>query len=283
MGSRAAPVAAFATILVWSSLYSVGRVGLRHFDPLLFSALRVVTAAAVLTLMALPLRVGLPARGDRWRVLASGLIGMTAYQSLLNAGLEVVESAAAAVLIALSPILVALMSISFIGERMTGWGWIGLGAAFFGLVLVVLGQGDGLRLGVSGILVVLAAIAHAAYIVMTKRLMSKYRPVQVVTWAMWSAALAFLPLMFRALPELAAAPGDAIVAFLYLGICSSALGFILWARALVDAPASVVASALYATPPLSTLFGWLLLGERPTPTVLLGGAVILSAVGAGDP
>ena len=278
MGSRVALVAAFATILVWSSSYTVARVGLRHFDPLGFSALRIITAALTLSLLVIPLRVGLPVRGDRWWVFASGIVGMTLYLSLLNTGLQVVESATAAILIGMSPIMVALMSMGFIGERLTKWGWAGLLAAFLGLVLVVLGQGDGLRLGVSGILVVLAAIAHAAYIVMTKRLMSRYRPVQVVTWAMWSAALAFLPLMFRALPELVAAPGDAIVAFLYLGICSSALGFILWARALVDAPASVVASALYATPPLSTLFGWLLLGERPTPTVLLGGAVILSAV-----
>ena len=278
MGSRVALVAAFATILVWSSSYTVARVGLRHFDPLDLSVLRIITAAATLSLMAVPLRVGLPARGDRWWVFVSGVLGMTVYWSLINTGLVVVESATAAILLGLSPIMVAVMSLGFIGERLTRWGWAGLLAAFVGLVLVVLGQGSGVRFGASSLLIVLGAIAHAGYIVMTKPLMSRYRPVQVVTWAMWSATLTVLPVVSRVLPSLATAPGEALFSFIYLGIAASALGFVLWARALVDAPASVVASALYATPPLSTLFGWVLLDEQPTLWVLAGGVAILAAV-----
>lgn len=113
---------------------------------------------------------------------------------------------------------------------------------------------------------------------MTKRLMSKYRPLQVVTWAMWSATVGALPLILRVLPKVTEAPGEAIFSFIYLGVGASALGFVLWARALADAPASVVASAIYATPPLATLFGWSVLGERPTLWVMAGGAVILAAV-----
>lgn len=271
-------MAAFATILVWSSSYSVARVGLRHFDPLVFSALRMATAAAALSVIALPLGVGLPDRGDRWRVFWSGVVGMTVYQMLLNAGLEVVESASAAVLIALSPILVAVLSMRFIGERLTGWGWIGLATAFLGVVMVSLGQGAGVRFGASGLLVVLAAAAHAAYIVMTKPLATKYRPRQVVTWAFWSSTLTFLPVLLRAPAQLSAAPAESYIAFAYLGIGASALGFVLWARALSGAPASVVASALYVTPPLSALIGWGWLGERPSPLVLIGGSVILVAV-----
>lgn len=278
MGSRAGLVAAFATTVVWSSAYSAARVGLRHFDPIVFSALRNVVAAVALALIALPLRVGLPARGDRWRVFGSGVIGMTVYHSLLNVGLQVVESASAALLIALSPILVALMSMHFIGERLTNWGWIGLAAAFLGVIVVSLGQGSGIRFGLSGLLVVLAATAHAAYIVVTKTLTSTYRPVQVVTWAFWSAALTFIPVLFRAAGQLSAAPAEGYFAFAYLGVGASALGFVLWARALAGAPATVVSSALYVTPPLSALIGWVWLGEQPTLWVLAGGLVILSAV-----
>ena len=278
MGSRVALAAAFTATLVWSSSYTVARVGLRHFDPFDLTALRILTAAVTLSLVAIRLRVGIPARGDRWWVFASGVVGMTVYWSVLNLGLEVVESATTAFLLGLSPVMVAVMSLGIAGERLTEWGWAGLLAAFAGLVLVVLGQGEGVRLGVSAMLVVMAAAAHAAYMVMTKRLMSRYRPMQVVTWAMWSATITVLPLIIRVMPQLATVPGEALFSFLYLGIGSSALGFALWARALVDAPASVVASALYATPPLAALFGWSVLGERPGPWVLAGGVVILAAV-----
>lgn len=270
--------AALATILLWSSSYTVARVALRHFDPLALSTLRILTAAAALSLTAAFVRVGLPARGDRWWVFASGVLGMTVYWSVLNTALEVVESATAAILLGLCPIMVAVMSLGVAGERLTGWGWTGLLAAFPGLVLVVLGQGDRIRLDVPAVLVVVAAIAHAGYIVMTKRLMSRYRPVQVVTWALWSATVTALPLIPRVLPQVIGAPPDAVLAFLYLGIGASALGFVLWARALAGAPASVVASAIYAIPPLATGFGWLVLAERPTPWVLAGGVVILAAV-----
>ncbi len=278
MGSRAALVAAFSAILLWSSSYTVARVALRHFDPLAVTTLRIITASAALSLMAVFVRVGFPARGDRWRVSASGVLGMTVYWLVLNTALEVVESATAAILLGLCPIMVAVMSLGMAGERLTGWGWAGLLAAFPGLVLVVLGQGDRIRLDVPAVLVVVAAIAHAGYIVMTKRLMSRYRPAQVVTWALWSATVTALPLTPRVLPQVLSAPPDAVFAFLYLGIGASALGFVFWAMALMDAPASVVASAIYATPPLATVSGWIVLGERPAPWVLAGGVVILAAV-----
>lgn len=278
MGSRAALAAAFATILVWSSSYSAARVGVRHFDPIVFSGLRTVVAAVVLLLIAIPLRIGLPARGDRWRVLSVGFVGVTVYLSLLNTGLEVVESASAAVLIALAPIFVALMSMRFIGERLTRWGWIGLGGAFLGVVLVSAGQGTGIRFGVPGLLIVLAAIAHAAYNVLAKPLASKYHPVQVVSWVFWSAAVAFVPVLLRERAYLFIAPAEGYVSAVYLGLFASTLGFILWTYALAGAPASVVASALYTTPPLSALIGWIWLDERPSLSVVVGGAVILSAV-----
>ena len=278
MGSRGALTAAFITILVWSSSYSVARVGVRHVDPIVFSALRTVVAAGFLLLIAIPLRVGLPAQGDRWRVLSVGLVGVTAYLSLLNTGLEVVESASAAVLIALAPIFVALMSMRFIGERLTRWGWIGLGGAFLGVVMVSLGQGSGIRFGMPSLLIVLAALAHATYNVMVKPLASRYQPVQVVSWVFWSAGLAFVPVLFHARADLSVVPAEGYVSAVYLGLCASALGFILWTYALAGAPASVVASALYTTPPLSALIGWMWLDERPSLSVLLGGAVILAAV-----
>ena len=278
MAYRAAMVAAFATILFWSSSYPVARAGLRHFEPFHLSGLRLVTAALVLSVIALPRRVGLPERGDRLRVVIAGLIGMTFYLSILYIGLQVVEAASAAILIALTPIFVAVMSGRLIGEHLTGWGWSGLLLAFAGAALVILGQGGGLDLGWSSLLLVVAASAHATYNVMAKTLVARYSPLQVATWSMWVGGVTYLPLLIAAPGPVAEAPWDAVFSFLYLGVCCSALGFVLWARAMVDAPAAVVSSALYATPPLAALLGWLWLGERPTIWVLIGGLVVLGAV-----
>ena len=278
MAYRAAMVAAFATILIWSFSYPVARVGLRHFDPLHFSGLRLVAAALALSVIALPRRVGLPERGDRLRVVTAGLIGMTFYLAILYTGLQAVEAASAAVLIALTPIFVALLSGPMIGERVTVWGWLGLLLASAGAALVILGQAGGLHLGISSLLLLVAALAHALYNVLAKSLVARYTPLQVATWSMWVGAVTSLPLLLSAPGRVAGAPWDALLSFIFLGVCGSALGFVLWARAMVGAPAAVVSSALYATPPLSALIGWLLLDERPTVWVVVGGIVVLGAV-----
>ncbi|MDE0370811.1 MAG: DMT family transporter [bacterium] len=278
MAYRAAMVAAFATILIWSFSYPVARVGLRHFDPFHLSGLRLVAAALALSVIALPRRVGLPERGDRLRVVIAGLVGMTFYLAILYVGLQVVEAASAAILIALTPIFVALLSGPMIGERLTAWGWSGLLLACAGAALVILGQGGGLDLGISSLLLLVAALAHALYNVLAKSLVARYTPLQVATWSMWVGAVTSLPLLLSAPGRVAGAPWDALLSFIFLGVCGSALGFVLWARAMVGAPAAVVSSALYATPPLSALIGWLLLDERPTIWVVVGGIVVLGAV-----
>ena len=278
MAYRAAMVAAFATILIWSFSYPVARVGLRHFDPLHLSGLRLVAAALALSIIALPRRVGLPERGDRLRVVSAGLIGMTFYLAILYIGLQVVESASAAILIALTPIFVALLSGPMIGERLTAWGWSGLLLASAGAALVILGQGSALDLGVSSLLLLVAALAHALYNVAVKSLVARYSPLQVASWSMWVGAVTSLPLLLGAPRQVADAPWDAVFSFIYLGVCGSALGFVMWGRAMVGAPAAVVSSALYATPPLSALIGWLWLDERPTIWVVIGGMVVLGAV-----
>ena len=271
-------VAAFATILIWSFSYPVARVGLRHFEPFHLSGLRLVTAALALSVITLARRVGLPERGDRLRVVIAGLVGMTFYLAILYVGLQVVEAASAAILIALTPIFVALLSGPMIGERLTAWGWSGLLLACAGAALVILGQGGGLDLGISSLLLLVAALAHALYNVLAKSLVARYTPLQVATWSMWVGAVTSLPLLLSAPGRVAGAPWDALLSFIFLGVCGSALGFVLWARAMVGAPAAVVSSALYATPPLSALIGWLLLDERPTIWVVVGGIVVLGAV-----
>lgn len=278
MAYRAAMAAAFATILIWSFSYPVARVGLRHLDPLYLSGLRLVIAALALSAIALPGRVGLPERGDRLRVVTAGLIGMTFYLAILYTGLQVVEAASAAILIALTPMFVALLSGPMIGERLTVWGWLGLLLASAGAAMVILGQAGGFDLGISSLLLLVAALAHALYNILAKSLVARYSPLQVATWSMWVGAVTSLPLLFGAPGQLGGAPWDSLLSLIYLGVCGSALGFVLWARAMVGAPAAVVSSALYATPPLSALIGWLWLGERPTIWVLIGGVVVLGAV-----
>ncbi len=64
-----------------------------------------------------------------------------------------------------------------------------------------------------------------------------------------------------------------------LGVFPSAVAYVTWSAAFQRAPrTSDVSNYMFITPFLSTLAGFLLNGEAPDVSTLLGGAVILTGV-----
>ena len=64
-----------------------------------------------------------------------------------------------------------------------------------------------------------------------------------------------------------------------LGVFSSAVAYVSWAKAFSIAPnTSSVSNYMFVTPFLATLLGFFISGELPTGRTLLGGAIILSGM-----
>jgi drug/metabolite transporter (DMT)-like permease len=72
--------------------------------------------------------------------------------------------------------------------------------------------------------------------------------------------------------------GHAWAHLAFLGVVPAALCYTLWAWVLQKLPLTTVMSSVYVIPLFSVLFGWLLLGEQPTATTALGGAITLAGV-----
>lgn len=60
-----------------------------------------------------------------------------------------------------------------------------------------------------------------------------------------------------------------------MGIFPGTLAYAAWSMILARMPASQAAGYLYITPILTTLLGWLFLGEIPLLLALLGGIIAL--------
>jgi drug/metabolite transporter (DMT)-like permease len=85
--------------------------------------------------------------------------------------------------------------------------------------------------------------------------------------------LVFTPSLIHQLPQ---ANWQAISSVIYLGVFPGAMGYAAWGIALNGeiAPSKLVL-VLYTLPLLSTLLGWLMLGEMPMTLELVGGCVAL--------
>ena len=107
-------------------------------------------------------RPPLPTRADAGRFLICGLIGISAYNGLLNEGERTVSAGAAAFIVNVAPILTAILATVFLRERFSAWGWGGALISFAGVGLIALGQPGGLAFGGGASLVAGAALCTAS-------------------------------------------------------------------------------------------------------------------------
>ncbi len=282
---RPLPLTAVAvTLVLWASAF----VAIRHlgssFGPgsLALGRLLVGTAALGATLAVTQAVRGGWQRPDGSalpRLLAIGLLWFGLYNLALNAGELRVDAGTAAMLIQLSPVLVAVLAALVLGERFTATLGLGLAVAFGGVVLIATAtSGPGERDLVGIALCLVAAAAYAVSLVLQKPLMTRFSALQVTWTACAVGTLACLPFAGELLGDLRSASGPDIAWVVYLGLFPTAVAFTTYAYALGHMDAGSLSVTTYLVPPLTVLMSWLVLREAPAPMAYVGGALCLAGV-----
>lgn len=264
-------------LLLWASAFAGIRKGLRAYSPEHLALLRFIVASAALGGYAIVNRMRMPEWRDIPAIALLGFLGITVYHLALNYGEVTVTAGAASLLIALAPVFMAILAILFLGERLRVWGWLGIAVSFLGGTLIVLGEGEAVRLEPGALLVLLAAFTVSLYNVFQKPYLGKYSPLQFTACSIWAGTLFMLPFFPGLFQAVRAAPLEITLAVVYLGIFPAALAYVLWAYLLSRAPASLAGSFIYLVPALSIFIAWAWLQEVPSLLSLGGG--LLSLVG----
>lgn len=196
--------------------------------------------------------------------------------------LDLTSVAASVVLVTLHPVFVALVSQRVFGEGVGTRGYIGIGLALVGGVVITWGHaqtGSAPLLGDA--LALLGALAAAVYFLAGRGYRKRLSVLAYVTPVYASCAL-FLGLLL-ALPApyggtaLGIGPRDHLL-FLAMAVVPMILGHTVlnWALKYVTAPA--IATTILGEPIGSTILAIFLLQEVPSGATLAGGALVLGGI-----
>ncbi len=270
--------------ILWGSTYFGIRVMVETMPPLLAAGLRFGAAALVLSLIAAlrgEWRTGL----SKGQILSCALVGVALFaggNGLLALSEQRIPSGVASLVIACSPLLVALMGLVAFRTPIGLWQGAGMALGFGGLF--ILGRpGGGAHLDPIGLLEVLcAATCWSLGSVIASRSPLPGTPLAAASLQQAFGALSLLLLGLTS-GELNGfqsghVSGRSLLAVAYLITFGSLVAFTAYSWLVTTAPLSLVFTYVYVNPVVAVALGALFIGERVTSTILIGGAVILAGV-----
>ncbi len=127
-----------AVVLIWGANFAFIKAAVLEIPPLAFAALRFTLASVILAALVKHREgsLGWPA-GTGWRLVALGLIGNTAYQTLFMLGIARTTAGNSALMIAPTPAFIAIIAALTGVERLTRPVVMGIVLTFIGVAMVV--------------------------------------------------------------------------------------------------------------------------------------------------
>lgn len=273
---------AFASIyVVWGSTYLGIRIAVETLPPLRMAGVRFLIAGGLLLAVARIRRTPWPTARE-WRAVA--VIGTLLFLGG-NGGVMLaarrLPSGLIAVFIAVTPLFIALLDRQ--RARLGLGGVLGLALGVAGVaILVVPGKGGaldgpGAALGVLAVLG--ASITWAAGSLLSRRLKVPRDALASTGGQMIAGGVALLVVgLIGEGVHVGPISGRSALAFVYLIVFGSLIGFTAYAWLLQVSRPVLVATYAYVNPAVALFLGWLIADEPLTPRIGLGAGVVLAAV-----
>ena len=268
----------FGTFVLWGSLYIVSKIALRSIPPVTLLALRyMVSIPALFVILLLRGRLKKVERHDLRTIFAIGFIGYFASFCLQMLGISRLTGSVSSLLGAMNPIFIPILAALFLREKLTA---AKIGCVALSMVGVVTIVGVNGTVDVTGAALMLASVfLWSTASVIIRRIGGRYDPMQVAMLSM-IAALPFTGAwaMIELRTSACVFTGESVLAVLYMGLMGTAAAHTLWNVSLSLMDASFCSMFYPMQPLVSAILGVLVLGERITPSFLLGALIICCGI-----
>ena len=266
--------------VIWGMNAVIVKLTYTQIPPMAFMAVRFVIAGALLLIILRVTEGSLRVDRRDWpKFLLAGMVGTGLYQPLFLTGLSMTSASVTALIIATSPIFVALINRVLGREILPLRGWLGIALTFAGIILIVAASGDvtlSSQSFVGDLLILAGSFLWALYAVLAAPLMARYSPLRVTAL---TTSIGAAPIIVIGLPATLALDWSQVDLWGWSGLIYSALfaivvGYIIWNNGVKKIGGT--RTALYGNliPVIGVITATLLLGEQLTPLKIAGAAVI---------
>ncbi len=275
------------TIGLWAINFTVVKnVISTDLPPIAFTALRFTLATVGMLLVMRSFRDEQPlTRRDVLQMAGLGLLGNGIYQVMFIIGIDNTSLTNSALILASSPIFVAIFGVLFKLERLNALAWTGIVLSFVGIAIVIFGNapaadevgksnllGDVLTLG--------AAIAWGAYTILVAPVVKQHSPIRV---SAISIMFGTIPLVLLATPTFLTLDWSKVGLNSWLGVIYSggfaiALGYVIWNRGVRHIGSARTAVYSNLNPVLAAIIAFFVRGDALTIYHLIGAVVILAGI-----
>jgi drug/metabolite transporter (DMT)-like permease len=276
-----------AAVIIWGWTFVATKILVAELGPVDIFALRLAIGLPVLGLILLVKRVPLRFdRGDGLPLILGGAV-LALHFPMQIAGIVTTTATNSGWIIAVTPLVLGVLSFLFLRERI-GWrGAAGIAVATAGILVLVsrgrLGDLDWLE-STGDWLVLASAHTWALYTVLTRDLSRRRDPLAVAFGILvFSAIFTAVPFVTTAqLADIRALSPRGLASILYLAIPGTALGQWFWQEGVRRLGATRAGMYLYLEPLATLALAVPLLGEPFDLIVAIGGGMVLVGVYLGE-
>ena len=280
--------AAFCTVAAWGASFAGAKVALAQAPALFVMSARFFLSFAILIVVAACRgELRLPTRRQAQVLAFLGFMGFFFHIGIQTVAMKTSGSANANWQMAAAPAIAAVLAGIFLKEKLSSRGILGIVVAFAG-VAVVLGLGTAGARGFSAynvgdFLISVSTLNWAAFMVITRFVLKdkSYTPIFTIFWEMFFAVLLCIPTLALTHTDVSIAAGFALRTWCALGLLGflcSGLAYVWWYYATARLPVAHVMAFQFFQPIVGAIVGYWVVGERFTPWLFIGGAMILSGV-----
>lgn len=274
------------TAFFWGGTFVAGRILKEHVGSFSAAFLR-FTIAAVLLLAIVRKSEGHFPQLTRTQWLSIGILGLTgvfAHNAFFFKGLQLISAGRAALIIATSPVLIALLSAWLYGEKLSPLKMAGILLSVTGAVVVITrgNLADLLThgLGIGELMIFGCVLSWVAYSLLGKSVMQVISPLVATAYAALTGMLFLaVPAWVEGMPgQLSSYTALDWASIAYLGLFGTVIGFVWYYQGIRQIGPLRAGLFINFVPVSAITLAFFILSEPVTISLMIGAGLVITGV-----